>query len=391
MATMVRPGEGRALSDLIAESARLAVEVLKPAADAIDESRSFPRKALSQLGNQGLLGLMVAKEFGGAGAGLWDMAMVLEQLAQGCSSTAMVVLMHYCATAVLSATAPAALKQSVLPAIVRGDHLSTLAFSEAGSGGHFYFPVSQARRQDGKVTLDALKSFVTSAGEADSYIVSTRHPQAASAQESDLYFVPRASTGIEITSPFQGLGLAGNASAAMRLSGVTVPHHNLLGTEKSGFSTMLAVVLPHFQIGSAAVSLGIAKAAFDQTVEQVSSRKYEHAGPSDLAHIPRVQFLIAEMAIELRSGRAYLLEAIRKATAGEADAILDVLAAKAKAAEVSLAVVSRAMTLGGGRAFGRRGGLERLFRDAQASAVMAPSTDVLKDFIGKAALGLPLF
>lgn len=391
MATMVRPGEGRALSDPIAESARLAVEVLKPAADAIDESRSFPRKALSQLGNQGLLGLMVAKEFGGAGAGLWDMAMVLEQLAQGCSSTAMVVLMHYCATAVLSATAPAALKQSVLPAIARGDHLSTLAFSEAGSGGHFYFPVSQARRQDGKVTLDALKSFVTSAGEADSYIVSTRHPQAASAQESDLYFVPRASTGIEITSPFQGLGLAGNASAAMRLSGVTVPHHNLLGTEKSGFSTMLAVVLPHFQIGSAAVSLGIAKAAFDQTVEQVSSRKYEHAGPSDLAHIPRVQFLIAEMAIELRSGRAYLLEAIRKATAGEADAILDVLAAKAKAAEVSLAVVSRAMTLGGGRAFGRRGGLERLFRDAQASAVMAPSTDVLKDFIGKAALGLPLF
>ncbi len=391
MATMVRPREVRGPAELLAESTRLASEVLRPAADGVDESRSFPRKALAQLGSEGVLGLMVPKDFGGAAAGLSEMAMVLEQLAQGCSSTAMVVLMHYCATAVLSTTAPPALKQSVLPAMVTGDHLSTLAFSELGSGGHFYFPVSQAQRQDGKVTLDAFKSFVTSAGEADSYIVSTRNPEATSAQESDLYFVPRSSTGIEIANTFQGLGLAGNASAAMQLSGVAIPHQNRLGAEKSGFNTMLSVVLPHFQIGSAAVSLGIAKAAFDQTVAHVSSRKYEHAGQSDLAHIPRVQFLIAEMAIELRSGRAYLFEAIRKAMAGDADAILDVLAAKAKAAEVSLAVVSRAMTLGGGKAFGRRGGLERLFRDAQASAVMAPSTDVLKDFIGKAALGLPLF
>jgi len=101
--------------------------------------------------------------------------------------------------------------------------------------------------------------------------------------------------------------------------------------------------------------------------------------------------LIAEMAIELRSARAYLYETIRKTMAGEADAMIDVLAVKAKTAEGSLAIVSRAMTLGGGSAFGRRGGLERLFRDAQASAVMAPVTDVLKDFVGKAVLGLPLF
>ena len=97
------------------------------------------------------------------------------------------------------------------------------------------------------------------------------------------------------------------------------------------------------------------------------------------------------MAMELRAIRAYLRETIRKAAAGEADAMLDVLAVKAKASEACLAVVSRAMTLGGGSAFGRRGGLERIFRDAQAAAVMAPASDVLKDFIGKATLGLPLF
>jgi alkylation response protein AidB-like acyl-CoA dehydrogenase len=77
--------------------------------------------------------------------------------------------------------------------------------------------------------------------------------------------------------------------------------------------------------------------------------------------------------------------------AGDPTAMVDVLGVKAKSAEACLGVVSRATTLGGGWAFGRRGGLERMFRDAQAAAVMAPSSDVLKDFIGKACLGLPLF
>ena len=71
--------------------------------------------------------------------------------------------------------------------------------------------------------------------------------------------------------------------------------------------------------------------------------------------------------------------------------MLDVLGVKARAAEAALAVVSRAMTLGGGAAFGQRGGLERIFRDAQAASVMAPATDVLKEFLGKACLGVPLF
>lgn len=391
MATMLQPLDRKSPSDLIAESERLATQLLRPNADIIDETRSFPRSAISELGRERMLGLMVPDEFGGAGASLSAMATVLEHLAQGCSSTSMVVLMHYCATAVLSAVAPPALKETVLPAIARGEHLSTLAFSEPGSGGHFYSPVSQAQSQNGSVILEASKSFVTSAGEADSYIVSTRSPQAASSQESNLYFVPQSAQGVEIANAFQGMGLAGNASAAMRLNRVEVPDQNRLGEEKSGFQSMLSVVLPHFQIGAAAVSLGLAKAALDQTVEHVSSRRYEHAGQSALAQVPRVQFLVAEMTLELRSGRAYLYDTIRKAMAGEADAILDVLGVKAKAAEVCLAVLSRAMTLGGGRAFGRKGGLERLFRDAQASAVMAPSTDVLKDFIGKAALGLPLF
>jgi alkylation response protein AidB-like acyl-CoA dehydrogenase len=381
----------KSAQDLLQENEKLAKEVLAPRADEIDRTRRFPRQNIEELGRSGLLGLVVPTEYGGAGAGLPEMVQVLERMAQACASTAMVTLMHYCGTAVIAAKGSAALKQNLLPAIGRGDHLATLAFSEAGSGGHFYMPVSEVKRNGHGLHLTAQKTFVTSAGEADSYVVSTRKAGASGPTDLDLYLVARGAKGFEVGVPFEGLGLAGNGSAPMKLDEVELEEEKRLGNEGSGFQTMMEVVLLHFQVGVAAVSLGIASAAFQAASAHVTARKYEHAGGAALSAIPRVQFLAAEMALELRSARAYLSETIRRAGAGDPEAMLDVLGVKARAAEAALAVVSRAMTLGGGAAFGRRGGLERIFRDAQAASVMAPSTDVLKEFLGKACLGVPLF
>ncbi len=376
---------------LLASNQHVSKIVLGANADQVDQGRMFPRENIKALGQAGLLGLLVPAEFGGAGGGLAEMSQVLDVQAQNCSSTAMVMLMHYCATAVISSKGSHKLKQQVLPAMARGEQLGTLAFSEAGSGGHFYAPVSQVSKNGEGKRLSASKSFVTSAGEADSYVVSARKTNAAKATESDLYLVPKSAPGFTTRGRFEGLGLTGNGSAPMKLENVALEDGWLLGPEGSGFQTMLEVVLPPFQIGAATVSLGIATAAFQAVTGHVSARKYEHTGGTALSTIPRVQFLAAEMALELNSARAYLNETIQKAVAGDPGAMLDILSVKVKAADACGAVVSRAMTLGGGWAFGRRGGLERFFRDAQAAAVMAPSNDVLKEFIGKACLGLPLF
>jgi isovaleryl-CoA dehydrogenase len=380
-----------AVEHLLEENEKISKEALAPNADRVDQERAFPRQNLQVLGAAGLLGLLVPQEFGGAGGGIHDMAKALERMAQACPSTAMVVLMHYVGIAVVAAKGHRKLREEVLPAAARGRHISTLAFSEVGSGTHFYMPVSQVSRNGHTSTLSARKSFVTSAGEADSYVVSTRNAAAQNPTDIDLYLVPRNAQGLSIEGRFEGMGLAGNASAPVRFEHVPLEEETRLGAEKTGFQTILEVVLPHFQIGVAAISLGLSRAAFERATEHVKSRKYDHAGGTALAAIPRVQFLEAEMALELRSARAYLTETIRRLAAGDSEAMLDLLGIKARAAEASLAVVSRAMTLGGGAAFGRRGGLERMFRDAQAASVMAPTTDVLKEFLGKACLGLPLF
>jgi len=381
----------KSAQDLLVENEKLAKELLAPGADEIDRARRFPRRNIQEFGRSGLLGLVVPLEFGGAGAGIPEMAQVLERMAQACASTAMVTLMHYCGTAVIAAKGSAVLKQTLLPAIAGGEYLTTLAFSEAGSGGHFYTPVSEVKRNGHGLRLSARKTFVTSAGEADSYVVSTRKANASGPTDLDLYLVAKGAKGLEVGRPFEGLGLAGNASAPMKLEGVELEEEKRLGSEGSGFQTMLEVVLPHFQVGVAAVSLGIATAAFQAASAHVTARKYEHAGGAALSAIPRVQFLTAEMVLELRSARAYLKETIRRVGEGDPEAMLDVLGVKARAAEAALAVASRAMTLGGGAAFGRRGGPERVFGDAQAASGMAPSTDLLKEFLRKACLGVPLF
>ena len=379
------------IETLLSKNEKISHETLRANADQIDQARRFPRENLQVLGDADVLGLLIPTQYGGAGAGIAEMSQVLDIQAQNCASTAMVTLMHYCATGVIAAKASDALKRQILPACARGEHISTLAFSETGSGGHFYMPVSEVGQNGGHKTLSATKSFVTSAGEANSYVVSARKAGAAAPTETNLYVIANNAQGFSTKGRFEGLGLAGNASAPMSLEEVAIDDATRLGEEGTGFQTMLEVVLPYFQIGVASVSVGLAKAAQQLILGRMSARKYEHAGGAALASIPRVQYVVAEITLAVNSGQAFLRETVRKVLAADPAAMLDVLGVKVAAADACLAAVSRAMTLGGGWAFGKRGGLERIFRDAQAAAVMAPSSDVLKDFIGKASLGLPLF
>ncbi|HEX5200155.1 MAG TPA: acyl-CoA dehydrogenase family protein, partial [Actinoplanes sp.] len=145
-------------------------DVVAPGAEAVDRDGAFPRKAIEALGDAGVLGLTGPTEYGGGGGGLADAATVVEQLSGACGSTAMVVLMHYAAAPAVFAHGP----EPTRAAIGAGRHLTTLAFSEAGSRSHFWVPRGTATATEDGVVLAARKSWVTAAGEADSYVWSSR-------------------------------------------------------------------------------------------------------------------------------------------------------------------------------------------------------------------------
>jgi isovaleryl-CoA dehydrogenase len=358
-------------------------DVVAPKAADVDKSGTFPRDSIQALERAGMLGILSAADVGGGGLGLRAAAEVIERLAGADGSTAMIVLMHYAAVPLIEAHGPREIRE----AIAAGRHLSTLAFSEAGSRSHFWTPLGTATRANDRVRLDAKKSWVTSAGQADSYVWSSRPLEAAGAMT--LWLVPARSNGLSQTRGFDGLGLRGNASTPVTASGLEVPLGAMLGGDGAGLDIALSLVLPTFLVLSAAFSLGLMEATATETATHLTSTRLEHLDRT-LAQQQTVRLDFARLRLETDRTRALLEDTLSALESGRPDAMLRVLEIKAAASEAALQVTDLAMKVCGGAAFRKDIAIERRFRDARAARVMAPTTDSLLDFVGRATLGLPL-
>jgi alkylation response protein AidB-like acyl-CoA dehydrogenase len=172
--------------------------------------------------------------------------------------------------------------------------------------------------------------------------------------------------------------------------GVKIPAENRLGGDGEGFAIMMGTVLPHFNLMIAAGSLGLMAGGLRRSIAHVSSARYAHLDNS-LADLPTIRAYVARMQVKTDMVRALLHDAADAVEGGREDAMLRVLESKAAAGEAAGEVLDMAMRVCGGQAFRRDVGVERFFRDARAAGVMAPTTDQLYDFIGKAVCGLELF
>jgi alkylation response protein AidB-like acyl-CoA dehydrogenase len=355
------------------------------AAHAAEVDRgTFPTASVKALADAGLLGLVSATSIGGKGQGLAEAARVVERLARECGSSAMVVMMHYAATAVIEQHGAEAVRR----AIAGGKHLTTLAFSEPGSRSHFWASLNTARADGDHVRISGKKSFVTSAHHADSYVWSTR--PTAGAELSTLWLVPRETAGVRIDSGFDGLGLRGNDSSPVVAEDARIPAANRLGGDGAGFGIMMSTVLPWFDVLCAQVSAGLMEAAVERTAAHAAGTTFAHAG-SAVADLPTIRAFVARMRIKTDQTKALNADTIAAIGANRPDTMLRVLECKAAAGEAAAEVADLAMRVCGGAAFRKEVGVERLFRDARAALVMGPTTDVLYDFIGKAVCGMPLF
>lgn len=163
----------------------------------------------------------------------------------------------------------------------------------------------------------------------------------------------------------------------------------MLGGDGKGLEIMDGVILPYFQLMSAATSLGLCEASIQKTVRHMTATRFEHLGQT-LADQPVARANLAKMRIRTDLARALVEDTITALETGREDAMLRVLEAKLAAGDAALEVTDLAMRIGGGAAFRKEAGVERHFRDARASTVMAPTADALQDFIGRVLTGLPL-
>ena len=369
----------------IAQRARTVAEKMKPTSAELDAHRAYPNEQLDALADAGLLGLLVATEHGGMGGDLTSLARACEAVGWANGSTGLCYLMHLCGTATIQAKATPAQAAAWLAPSAAGDVLATLAFSERATGAHFYMPEIGAQKANGGYVLSGRKSFVTSGGYADLYPVLVN---ASGGEGLDVLVLTADDEGVSFQGAWEGIGMTGNSSIEMVLDNVSVPADRIVGAEGDGQELVFNVVAPTFLIGLAAVNVGIAQAALDDTVEHVKTRR--NAG-GILAELPTVQTELAEMSIAVEEARALVLAAARAADAGDPAALPLVMQSKIGATEAAIEVTGKAMEACGGLAYSKRLDIERYWRDGRAGSVMAPTNEVLKQWVGKLAAGLPLF
>lgn len=387
----------------------VARDVLAPNAERVDREGVFPAENIKALGKAGLLGMLLPKEYGGGSEGVLTAVMVTEQLGKACASTAMAYHMHQTTIPLLVACATPDQGRCYLRRIASDHWLGAFAMSEAGSGNRIWHMDSAARQVDDGYVVDSFKSFCTSAGFADYYVVPTRASPSATAKDLSQFLILGNDPNIKPVGTWDGMGLRGNGSRPVHFDKCVVPADQRFGEDGTGLSFMMAYALPIYLCGMAAVYIGVATAAYEAAVAHVKKRIHSDTGQS-LAHVETVQRLIAEMRVAIDLVRSTTIRVAQMAdnanvlfnelnSSGLLDEVMrdnpddplfiEVATLKPSACEMAVAVTSKALQVCGGAGYKRGHVVERAYRDARAGSVMGPADDTVKIVIGTQILGLP--
>lgn len=355
-----------------------------------DVEARWPRETMEALTGAGLMGLMAPRSVGGLQAGMQGLVAVSEILSRESASAGLCFAMHCVGTAVIAAKATPSQTGKYLEPIARGQHITTLAVSEPGTGAFFYYPESRLSRSGEMFELSGTKSFVTNGGHADSYVVSTA-PLSEDNEDGQFncVLVERDVPGLTFIDEWRGFGMRSNDSRTMRMNGVRIPAENLLGEIGDQLWFVFEVIAPYFLMGMAGTYLGVAHSALEEARMHVSTRRHAHSGEL-LGSAPIVSHRLGELWIRLETARQLVAAAAVQGDAGAPDALPAILASKVAASEAAVDIANEAMTLCGGSAYRDNARLARILRDARASHVMAPTTDQLKVWVGRVLLNLPL-
>ena len=371
------------MNNVYQEGKNFSEAYILPYTELTDTEAKFPEETFKELGEKGFLKLLVPEEYGGYGKGLEEHAEACLAFAESCSTTALCYMMHNVALMSVLTHGSDELKKKIFIDIVEKGKFMALAYSEFGTGTHFYKPEIHAEVNGDNTTFNGTKSMVTSATYASYYLI-----LAPSVEEGKInnWVIPIEAKGLTFEkSQWQGIGMRGNSSCPMHIDHVTLDSSFRIGAEGSGAEQVFNVVAPFFVTGLGAVYSGTAMHMFEISSKYAVDRKYPDG--SSLSNIETVQIHIGDIYKHAAAAKAMTLEAARAGANGEADALAKILAARIVASEAAIECGRLSMRVGGGKAYNKSTQTERLLRDAYAGQIMAPSVDVLNIWLGKALTG----
>jgi alkylation response protein AidB-like acyl-CoA dehydrogenase len=359
-----------------------ARDEMMPHARDWDEGEVFPVEALRKAAALGFGGIYVQEDVGGSALSRLDAALIFEELAQGCTSTAAYISIHNMAAWMIDAFGGTEQRKKFLPKLCTMEHFASYCLTEPGSGSDAASLSTRARRDGDTYVLDGAKAFISGGGVSDIYVVMAR-TGAAGPRGISCIVVEKGAPGLSFGAPEKKLGWKTQPTAMVMFENCRVPVDNRIGAEGQGFKIAMAG-LDGGRLNIGACSLGGAQFCLDRTVDYLKERKQFGLR---LADLPALQFRVADYATELEAARLLLHRAAVAVSEGEPAATRLAAQAKLRATDTGFDVVNGCLQLHGGYGYLRDHPIERVLRDVRVHQILEGTNEIMRVIVGRAMLG----
>ncbi len=361
---------------------QIAEEKIKPVAHEYDEKNEFPWELVKIFAEADIYGVYIPEEYGGLGGGVMEMVLASEELSWGCGG----ISLAFAATGL--GTYPILLfgnedqKAKYLPDLAAGKKLAAFCITEAEAGSDVGSIKTTATKDGDSYILNGTKQWITNGGEAELYTVVAMTNKAKGARGASAFIVDKGTPGLSFGKKENKLGIRGSATREVIFTDVRIPKENLLGKEGLGFIIAMKT-FDYSRPGVAAQALGIAQRALDEAVQY--SRERKQFGQS-ISAFQGIQFMLADMAIQVEASRALIYSAARMVDAGLKNIAKVSAISKTFASDAAMKVTTDAVQILGGYGYMKEYPVEKLMRDAKITQIYEGTNQIQRSVIASALI-----
>ncbi len=369
----------RAIRNLARE---IAQERIAPLAAHVDETEEYPAEQLRLLGEQGLMGLHIPEEYGGAGAGALAYCLAAEEVARACAATSTIFLVQNLGGYPIVLGGNAEQKKRFLPRLAAGEITAAFSLSEPGSGSDAAAMTCSAVRKGDRYVVNGSKMWVTNGSHAGVITVFVSTDRAQRSRGVTALLVEPGTPGFSVGKHEKKLGIRGSPTVALHFTDCEIPVENRLGEEGGGFRlAMRTLEQSRPTIGAQAV--GIAQAALDAAVGYAKERR---SFDQPIAAFQGIQFMLADMAMAVHVSRLAVHHTAALMDRGAASTAFEASVAKCLASDTAMKVATDAVQIFGGYGYTREFPVERYMRDAKITQIYEGTNQIQRLVIARALL-----
>jgi alkylation response protein AidB-like acyl-CoA dehydrogenase len=372
--------EQRMIRDMVRE---FAVDKVEPRAAEIDRNNRFPTETFAEMAELGLMGLPVSEEYGGGGADYLAYAIAIEELARVCASTALGLAAHtslVCMPIFLFGTE--AQKQKYLPDLVSGAALGAYGLTEPNAGSDAGGTQTTGVKQGDHYVVNGAKIFITNANYASTFIATAVTGPGEGTRGISALIFPKNTPGFSLGGKDEKLGMRGSDWGTLQFDNAEIPIENRLGAEGEGFKYFMQT-LDNGRISIGALAVGIAQGALDKALRYAKERR--QFGKA-IAEFQAIQFMLADMAMEIEAARLLVYNAARLKLAGR-PFTREASMAKLFSSEVAMRATNHAIQIHGGYGYTKDFPVERYLRDAKLCEIGEGTSEIQRTVIARSLLG----